>query len=119
MVGPHSEFDAVLDLCRDQHRRIVLAVLADQRRPVTLDDLTKTVLKHNHHTPLLEVSEAVLREIQLSLFHVHLPKLEASGIIEYDSERHLIEPTDELERVEPHLSAIIEADPALEPPVEL
>lgn len=118
MGGTSIEFDTVLELCRDRHRRIALAVLADRQQSLTLNDLTKMIVNHNHHTPP-EVSEGVVRQIRLSLHHIHIPKLEAVALIEYDSERHLVEPTDQFEQFQPHLSALIDADPGLEAPVEL
>nr|WP_137289481.1 hypothetical protein [Natronorubrum halophilum] len=108
-------FDSVLDLCQHQHRRIVLGTLAAEQRSLTLNNLTRAVLKHNHQTPLTEVSEDVLTEIRLSLSHVHLPKLAAEGCINLDSERQLVTPTEQLDQVQP----ILAVDPALEEPMEL
>ncbi|WP_226480833.1 DUF7344 domain-containing protein [Natrinema amylolyticum] len=112
-------FDTVLDLCADRHRRIALATLANEQRSLTVNDLTKAIVKHNHHVPVTEMSEGNLSEIQLLLHHVHLPKMEASVLVDYDQERGLVEPTEQFEQVQPQLSAIIKADPDLEPPVDL
>ena len=120
MVGTTSStFDSVLDACRHQHRRIVLAVLATEQRSVTLNDLTHTVRKTSHHTPITEVSEAALAEIRRSLHHVHLPKLASEGLATYDPDRQLVEPTEQLEQVQPTVSTILAADSTLEPPIEL
>lgn len=113
------EFDTVLGLCRDRHRRIVLALFAAQRRTLTVRDLTRAVVKHNHHAQLPAVSEETLRRIRYSLHHVHVPKLAASGVVEYDRDRQLVNPTDRFDQLQPALSAIVAADPDLEPPVEL
>ncbi|AGB31150.1 hypothetical protein C488_01719 [Natrinema pellirubrum DSM 15624] len=119
MSGDSIAFDSVLDLCQHQHRRIVLAILAAEQRSLTLNDLTKTVLKYNHHTPLTEVSEDRLAEIRLSLCHVHLPKLASEGLITHDPDRQLVEPTEQFEQVQPTLTTILDADPTLEAPIEL
>lgn len=111
--------DTVLDLGGDQHRRIVLAVLAHEQRSLTMNDLTKAIAKHNHHAPVREVPKDDLSEVQISLHHVHLPKIEASGLVDYDQDRGVVEPTEQFEQVQPQLSALIDADPALESPVEL
>ena len=112
-------FDSVLDLCQNQHRRIVLGTLAEEQRSVTLNDLTKAVLKYNHQMPLTEASADVLTKIRHSLYHVHLPKLASEGLIDYDPERQLVEPTEQFEQVKPTLSTILDADPTLEAPMEL
>ncbi|WP_425493586.1 DUF7344 domain-containing protein [Natronosalvus vescus] len=112
-------FDSVLDLCQHQHRRIVLGTLAAEQRSLTLNDLTQVIIKFNHQTPITEMSEDVLTEIRLSLSHVHIPKLVSEGLTNYDSERQLVEPTEQLEQVQPTLSTILAADPTLEAPMKL
>ncbi|QSW98962.1 DUF7344 domain-containing protein [Haloterrigena alkaliphila] len=119
MSEASSTFDSVLDLCHHQHRRIVLGLLAAEQRSLTLNDLTQAVLKHNHQTSITAVSEDVLTEIRLSLYHVHLPKLASEGIITYDPDRQLVEPTEQFEQIQPTVSTIVDADPTLEAPIEL
>ena len=112
-------FDSLLDICRNQHRRIVLGALTEEQRAVTLDDLTRGIIKYNHQTPISEISEDVRREIRLSLYHVHLPKLAAEGFVRYCSAQQLVEPTEKLKEAQPTLSTILAADPSLETPIEL
>lgn len=117
MSEDSTAFDSVLDLCQHQHRRIALGTLAEEQRSLTLNDLTKTVLKYNHQTPITEVSEDVLSDVQLSLYHVHLPKLAAAGLIEFDPARQLVEPTEQLDQMQSILSTILEADSTLDTPM--
>ncbi|MFB1065030.1 hypothetical protein [Natrinema sp. H-ect4] len=119
MSEESSTFDSVLNLCQHQHRRIVLGLLAEEQRSLTLNDLTQAVLKYNHQTSITEASEDVLTEIRLSLYHIHIPKLVSKGLINYDSERELVEPTEQFDQVQPTLSTILDADPTLEAPMTL
>lgn len=114
-----TAFDTVLELGGDRHCRIALAVLAHEQRPLTVRDLAKAVVKHNHHVPITEVSKEVLSGLQISLHHVHLPRIEAFGLVDYDPERGLVAPTEEFEQVQSQVSALVEADPDLDAPVEL
>lgn len=113
------DFETVLDLCRDQHRRIVLAVLAREQRPLTVNDLTKSILKHNHQTAITEASCETLSEIQIMLFHAHLPRLDSAGVVEFDANRELVEPTEQFDQLQPALASIIEADATLDVPVSM
>lgn len=119
MVGTPTEFDTLLELCREHHRRIVLAVLATEKRALTINDLTTAIVTHNHHTPLKERSEDESMKIRTALHHVHIPKLANLSLVDYDPERHLVEPTPQFERLEPQLAAILDADPELNSPVAL
>ena len=110
--------DSVLDVCQHQHRRIVLAILAGEERALTLNDLTEAILKYNHQTPRSEASEETITEIRLSLHHVHLPKLASAELITTDSDQKLVELSDQFEQVQPTVTKILDADPALEAPIE-
>ncbi|WP_425499371.1 DUF7344 domain-containing protein [Natronosalvus caseinilyticus] len=119
MINRTIEFDTVLDLCQSRRRRIVLALFADQQRSLTVNDLIKAIVKHDHHESITEVSAEVLTQIGIELKHAHIPRMEEAGVIEYNSKRKLAEPTDQFDQLQPYLSAIINADPALEFPIEL
>lgn len=114
-----TNFDSVLTLCKNQHRRIVLGALAEQQRSLTLEDLTEAILKYNHQMASTEAPEEILTDIAISLYHVHLPKLAAKGLITYDREHKLVEPTGQLDQVQPVLSTILDADPSLDAPMTL
>ncbi|WP_227355897.1 DUF7344 domain-containing protein [Haladaptatus salinisoli] len=90
MSGDSIEVGAVFEACGDQHRRIVLAVLADQQRSITLSELTKMIVKRNHHMPLSEASDEELTQIKSSLYHCHLPKLADANLISFDMNRKLV-----------------------------
>ncbi|WP_247730998.1 DUF7344 domain-containing protein [Halovivax limisalsi] len=111
MVGTAIEFDAILEACQDQHRRIVLSKLATAPASVPVDELAAAIAEQNPYAPAAAVSEAELTRIEISLVHTHIPKLEALSLVEYDRDRHRVEPTPRFEQSAPELIAIIEADP--------
>ena len=119
MSDPRPTFDSVLDLCRNQHRRIVLGILVAEQRSVTLNELTEAIIKYNDETSPTEASDDVLAETRTSLHHNHLPKLASEGLITYEPDREHAEATEQLMQVEPTVSAVLDADPELEAPIEL
>lgn len=114
MSEDRGEFDTALKMCCNEHRRIVLAVLMRERRALTLNDLAKEVVRHNHHTPITDIPSEDVIQIYLSLYHQHVPKLSDAEIVEYDREDKLVELTERFDRFQPYLSTIIEADPDLD-----
>jgi hypothetical protein len=113
------EFDTVLDACKHSHRRIVLATLVERHQSVSVDDLATAIVTHNHHMPPTDVSGETLTRIRTALHHVHLPKLDEVGFIEYDSEHQLVEPTARLDSGESHLLAVLNADAELAMPLDI
>ena len=118
MVGTQIDFDTLLDLCGDEHRRIVLGTLLDERRALTTRDLSEAIVEYNHHAPLRAVSGKAMARIRIDLHHVHVPKLVAAGLVEYDDDRELVEPTADFQGVAPRLTKILGADPELEAPLD-
>lgn len=110
-------FDSLLNMCQKKHRRIILRSLAEEQRSLTLDDLTEAIFEDDHRTTPTKASENVLTEIRLSLDQVDLPKLASVGFVNYDREHGLVEPTEQLDQVQPILSTILDADPSLKAPM--
>ncbi|AHF99877.1 hypothetical protein HALLA_14845 [Halostagnicola larsenii XH-48] len=114
MSDATGELDTVLELCRVEHRRIVLAILLKDRRALTLNDLTKEIVRHNHRMSITDVPSETVSRIHLSVVHQHVPKLADAKVITYDRERQLVEPTDRLDGLESSLSTIIGLDSDLD-----
>ena len=118
MVGTTLELDAVLDVCRHEHRRIVLAELTDRQQSVTTTDLAAAIDERDGYVPLTEVAGETGTRTERSLHHVHLPKLASAGLVDYDADRKVVEPTDRSVQDHPHLRTILQMDPVLATPLE-
>lgn len=118
MVGTPIDFDTLLELCGNEHRRILLGTLLEERRALTMRDLSEAIVEYNHHAPLQEVSGETMTQLQTELHHLHVPRLVAAGLVEYDDDRGLVEPTADFQGVAPRLKRILAADPDLESPLD-
>lgn len=110
--------DSMLDMCAKKQRRVVLGVLVKGQQSLSVNDLAEATFNHNLQDPSIDVSENVLTDIRLSLYHVDLPKLAAEGFIDYDREHELVEPTEQLDQVQSTLSAVLDADLSAKAPIE-
>lgn len=112
-------FDMTLKLCEDDYRRIILAALATKQRSLSVSDLRNIILNYSYNVSVADASEEILTETQISLHHIHIPKLESAGVIEYDSEQELVVPTEHFKLLQPHIFAILRIDPNLDGSIEL
>lgn len=76
-------------IVNDERRRIVAAALADADGDRTLDELAETVVDLERGSPE-GTHEELVESVRVSLHHVHLPKLEAADVVEYNAERGLV-----------------------------
>lgn len=73
-----TDLDAVLTALADRRRRRILGTL-DRDGPLERDDLVDYLVAVENAT-----DDETRGRVQTSLYHVHLPKLEAAGLIECD-----------------------------------
>lgn len=77
----------------NKRRRLAIALLVDRTDTMGLDDLAKEITEEE--TGMLDDGARVER-VSVSLHHVHLPKLDAAGVLNYDPDTHRIEPLEGL-----------------------
>ena len=90
---PPERLDDVLQLLADRRRRLTLAVLRRHGESLSLPDVADEVAVHERGRPLPEISPQTVTEIYTSIYHDHLPRLVEAGLVSYDQERDLVEPT--------------------------
>ena len=84
---PGVSLETSLTLLANPYRRYVLEDLLGWGRSSALPELTWSVAMRFHEAGGTDVSRDALDSIQIRLHHVHLPKLAAAGLIDYDCDR--------------------------------
>ncbi|UPV74819.1 hypothetical protein M0R89_01815 [Halorussus limi] len=96
-----DSLDAIFEVLVAERRRRALYVLHRRGGPVALSDLAEAVAS-------CEGEDADVERVAASLHHVHLPKLVAANVAEYDPEDGTVRPLGHPERLYRHLSAAAE-----------
>ena len=118
-IADSPSVDEIFTLLSNQRRRTALSVLADCDGTLSVTELASEIIAREPGSTI-ERSDEELSSVSLSLAHIHLPKLDAMGLVEYNSERNLVETTATFDRVEPFVSTVAAADSVEElPAVEL
>ncbi|MBX0323143.1 hypothetical protein EGH21_08895 [Halomicroarcula sp. F13] len=77
-----------IDLLSSNRRRILLRALVDaDEREHSLESLAATVAQTEQGTDLADVAT---HRVGVSLHHVHLPKLDDAGVLDYDRETNTV-----------------------------
>ncbi len=89
------ELIAVSDTLVNPHRNRILHVLRRQGTPISLDTLATEVEWAGERGPGSAAPIPSKEKYTRQLHHVHLPKLDSSGLIQYDSTDRIVVSLDE------------------------
>jgi len=105
------DLDVIFRALADRKRRHVLACL-QEHHTVSLADLAEFVAGRESGGDATTVSAEVARDVYLSLYHNHVPKLEEADLLRYDQENDLVTRTEDadatLERVRDDLDDLLQ-----------
>ncbi|MFC7079792.1 DUF7344 domain-containing protein [Halorussus caseinilyticus] len=85
--------DALLDLFADHRRRTAYVTLLGHD-DLSLPDLADEVAVAEYGQPLPDIEPDDVLQVYLSLYHTHVPKLGAAGLVEYDQADDYVRLTD-------------------------
>ena len=95
----------VYDLLSNARRRYVISYLRDHDEPVELTDLSRAVAAWENDTSVEELSDQQTKRVYVSLYQTHVPKLDDSGLVDYDQETGEIQLTPSVNELDTYLPA--------------
>ncbi|WP_254861880.1 DUF7344 domain-containing protein [Halovivax gelatinilyticus] len=99
----------LFDLLSNAERRVLCAMLCDVTGEVSVESLATELARRTR----ADGRDRAVRSASISLVHNHLPHLAALDLIEFDRERHRVEPTETYRRIESPLRTLIDAGATL------
>ncbi|WP_238709375.1 DUF7344 domain-containing protein [Natronorubrum halophilum] len=96
----------IFEVLRNQRRRYVLQYLKQDSRPVELGALAQQVAAWEYDTTLEEVTPEQRKRVYTTLQQTHLPKMDQSGILEFDSDEGVIEGTNRARDISIYLEIV-------------
>ena len=85
--------ETIFDVLSNRRRRFTIHALKHADDAMRVKQISERVAAWEHGIDLDAVSYDQRRNIHSTLKRTHLPMLEANGVIEYDAEANLVEPT--------------------------
>lgn len=91
VVDIEEALDEVYSALASERRRQILSVVRRESTPIDVRNLARQVTIQEACDNSKMVTEESIRDVHVSLYHNHLPKLADLGIIEYDTETEVVE----------------------------
>jgi predicted house-cleaning noncanonical NTP pyrophosphatase (MazG superfamily) len=98
--------DQVFEILSNRRRRFVFHYLKRERREVYLRELAEHVAAWEYEKPVAELSSVETKRVKTALHQHHLPKMDASGFVEYDSRRETVELAEGVADLEVYLDVV-------------
>ena len=95
--------DEVYDILSNARRRFVIYFLRDRGESVELSELSDRVAAWENDVPVEELTDQQVKRVYVSLYQTHIPKLEETGIVEYDSDSGMVSLTQEVSTLDAYL----------------
>lgn len=95
--------DTIFDLLSHRYRRKVVDLLTTHDQGLTMNDIRNKVAEQEQDANITDISSEWVEQLHLMLHHVHLPKLADAGVVHYDHEQQLVEPTQKLDLLDQYL----------------
>lgn len=106
----YSELVDRLFACLSSRRRRYALVCLRDHQSMTLADLADEVAVMEHDRRIDEIPADAVMRVYLSLYHTHVPKLEAADLVEYYQSEDSVTVGDDIEEVAPFISLAVEGD---------
>ncbi|QRV13593.1 DUF308 domain-containing protein [Haloterrigena salifodinae] len=98
--------DELFELLSNRRRRHILHTLMDEAETADIGDLSQEIAAAEDGLTYEEVSSTDRKRVYTALQQSHLPKLDKAGVVEFDRDRGLVEPTPALENVEIYMDVV-------------
>lgn len=102
-VDETAAFDT---LSNERRRWVVRDLLADTGGETDLGELSARVAARENDTTPAEVTPAQRRRVYTALQQSHLPRMADQGLIDYDEDRGVVRPTQQLEDLRVYLEVV-------------
>ncbi|WP_459193931.1 DUF7344 domain-containing protein [Halosimplex sp. J119] len=106
---PTDETRSVTDafgLLGHRYRRYAVRAFDEHQCELTLADLADETARREYEEDLTAIDSADVRDVYLSLYHRHVPKLAHGNAVSYDQEADIVAPLDRIDSLVQVLDAI-------------
>lgn len=100
--------DGVFQALADERRRLALQCLHEHEEPMTLDELADQIAAREYGGPVTEIPADEVKRIYLSLYHVHVPKLEETWLVRFDEDERVVSRSDHAGLPEDPIAGILD-----------
>lgn len=109
-TSDRMSMDLVFEILSNTRRRMVLYYLRQDGGTSTIQKLAEQIAVMENDTRVEQLSSQQRKRVYVSLYQTHIPKLEETGIIEYDDDEGEVYLTDRAVEIDSYLTPTTESE---------
>lgn len=95
--------DTVYDLLSNKRRRFVISKLRSADGAVSVSELSEAVAAWENGVEIQELTDKQIKRVYVSLYQIHVPKLDEAGLVDYDKESGQVQLTSTVSELDSYL----------------
>jgi hypothetical protein len=85
--------DDAIEMLNNSRRRLVIVLLDELGPRLTVDDAAQAIAAIEHDCPIADLGSQQRKRVYISLIQSHLPRLDRTGIVQYEEGRKILTAT--------------------------
>jgi len=95
--------DTAYDLLSNARRRLVISHLRGAEGSVSVSELSERIAAWENDVPAEELTDQQIKRVYVSLYQIHIPKLDEFGLVDYDKDRGEVKLTPAVSELDSYL----------------
>ena len=98
--------DELFDVLSNRRRRFAVHLLKQESETVEIGDMAEQIAAWENDIDTAELTGSERKRVYTALQQSHLPKMDRAGVVEFNKDRGVIEPTPALEDVDLYMDVV-------------
>ena len=97
--------DVIFDILKNRRRRLVLRYARENEGPYTLSDIAEYIAAIENDKSVQQLTSDERKRVYVGLYQCHLPRMNDTGVLDFDRNRGTVEMNASVAQLEPYLNA--------------
>ncbi|RAW44540.1 hypothetical protein DQW50_13880 [Halorubrum sp. 48-1-W] len=105
-VGIDITDDELYEVLANQRRRFAVHLLKREEQTMEIGEMAEQIAAWENDVDMAEITGSDRKRVYTALQQSHLPKMDRAGVVEFNKDRGVIEPTEALRNVDLYMDVV-------------
>ena len=105
-VGVDISDDELYDVLANQRRRFAVHLLKREEETMEIGDMAEQIAAWENDVDMAEITGSDRKRVYTALQQSHLPKMDRAGVVHFNKNRGVVEPTDALQNIDLYMDVV-------------